>query len=440
MLNTIIGLCGYIIVIAIALYTLFCFTAFRGHNQKRSKKIYRRQRLCILIIQLLCNVILYVRDYDIRILVLYGIEVVVFLASIIFYQIFYKGLSRLVLNNMLMLLVISFVMLKRISVDYALKQLTIAALALAICIFVPIIIKKFKYFDRLGWQYAMLGIVLLALVYILGVEKNGSRNWVSIAGVGFQPSEFVKIIYVFFISALLSRKTHFKHVVAVTVTAAVHVLILVVQKDLGSALIYFFTYVVMLYVATGNYAYLGGGIAGGSVAACIAYKLFSHVRVRVSAWLNPWADIDNKGYQVTQSLFAIGMGGWFGLGLGRGKPGLIPVVESDFIFSAIAEELGGIFVICLLLIYISCFIMFVNIAMKIDRQFYKLTAFGLAILFLFQVFLAVGGVIKFIPSTGVTLPLISYGGSSVISTVMLFSVIQGMYVLNGSEGDAGEEQ
>jgi len=439
-LNTIIGLCGYIIVIAIALYTLFCFTAFRGHNQKRSKKIYRRQRLCILIIQLLCNVILYVRDYDIRILVLYGIEVVVFLASIIFYQIFYKGLSRLVLNNMLMLLVISFVMLKRISVDYALKQLTIAALALAICIFVPIIIKKFKYFDRLGWQYAMLGIVLLALVYILGVEKNGSRNWVSIAGVGFQPSEFVKIIYVFFISALLSRKTHFKHVVAVTVTAAVHVLILVVQKDLGSALIYFFTYVVMLYVATGNYAYLGGGIAGGSVAACIAYKLFSHVRVRVSAWLNPWADIDNKGYQVTQSLFAIGMGGWFGLGLGRGKPGLIPVVESDFIFSAIAEELGGIFVICLLLIYISCFIMFVNIAMKIDRQFYKLTAFGLAILFLFQVFLAVGGVIKFIPSTGVTLPLISYGGSSVISTVMLFSVIQGMYVLNGSEGDAGEEQ
>ena len=178
------------------------------------------------------------------------------------------------------------------------------------------------------------------------------------------------------------------------------------------------------------------GIAGGSLASVIAYRLFSHVRVRVEVWLNPWADIANKGYQVTQSLFAIGMGGWFGLGLGRGRPGVIPVVESDFIFSAMAEELGGIFVICLLMVYVSCFIMFVNIAVKMRVRFYKLTAFGLAVLFIFQIFLAVGGVTKFIPSTGVTLPLISYGGSSAISTIILFSVIQGMYVLNGSEVEA----
>lgn len=392
------------------------------------------------LLQLICHGLLYVKDYDIRILVLYAMQFALVFVAIHIYQIFYKGLSKLVFNNMMMMLTISFIMLERINIDYAFRQFTIAAAGLIMCLFVPVIIKRFRYFDRLGWIYAIMGICLLALVYVIGVEKYGSRNWVVIAGFGFQPSEFVKIVYVFFISALLSKRNDFKYVIAVSCAAAVHVLILVVQKDLGSALIYFITYIIVLYVATGHALYVAAGLLAGSGASVIAYKLFAHVRTRVFVWQNPWEDIDNKGYQVTQSLFAIGMGGWFGLGLGRGKPGVIPVVESDFIFSAMAEELGGIFVICLLLIYVSCFIMFVNIAMKMKKKFYKLTALGLAVLFIFQVFLAVGGVTKFIPSTGVTLPLISYGGSSALSTIILFSVIQGMYVLNGSEVNTDEEK
>ena len=432
-MNTIAGLCGYIIVIVFALYTLFCFTAFRGNDRKRSNRLFARQRICMYIIQLLCQILLYVKDFDIRIPVLYAMQFAMIFLGTHIYQVFYRGLSKLVLNNMMLLLMISFIMLERINIDYAFRQFIIAAAGLFMCLFVPVIIKKFKYFDRLGWLYAVIGICLLALVYVVGEEKYGARNWVVISGFGFQPSEFVKIIYVFFIAALLSKCKSFKYAAAVSCAAAVHVLILVVQKDLGSALIYFITYIIVLYAATGKAWYVLAGIAGGSLASVIAYRLFSHVRVRVEVWLNPWADIANKGYQVTQSLFAIGMGGWFGLGLGRGRPGVIPVVESDFIFSAMAEELGGIFVICLLLVYVSCFIMFVNIAVKMKLRFYKLTAFGLAVLFIFQIFLAVGGVTKFIPSTGVTLPLISYGGSSAISTIILFSVIQGMYVLNGSE-------
>lgn len=123
------------------------------------------------------------------------------------------------------------------------------------------------------------------------------------------------------------------------------------------------------------------------------------------------------------------------MGLGQGLPKSVPVVESDFIFSAISEELGVIFSVCLLFVYISSFIMFINIAMKMKKRFYKLTAFGLSVVFIFQVFLCVGGATKFIPSTGVTLPLISYGGSSVMTTIMIFSIIQGMYVLNGREED-----
>ena len=128
------------------------------------------------------------------------------------------------------------------------------------------------------------------------------------------------------------------------------------------------------------------------------------------------------------------------MGLGQGIPKSVPVVESDFVFSAIAEELGAIFSIFLILIYISSFIMFVNIALKMKKRFYKLSAFGLSVVFIFQVFLSIGGVTKFIPSTGVTLPLISYGGSSIVTTIAIFSIIQGMYVLNGREEEQRLEQ
>ncbi len=439
-MNTIAGLCGYIIVIAFGLYTLFCFTAFRSPKKEKQDRVFRKQRACMLTINVLAHGLLYMSDNDFRIIAIGIIQVILTFLAIKIYQIMYKGLSRLVLNNMMMLYTISIFMLERIDIELAIKQLFIGAAGFAICLLVPVIIKKFPYFDRLGWQYAFIGIVFLMLVFFIGVEQYGARNWIVIGGFALQPSEFVKIIYVFFVAAVLTKRTDFKRVVVVSAVAAIHVLVLVVERDLGGALIFFVTYLIVLYVASRNAGYVLLGFGMGSVASVIAYKLFAHVRTRVIAWRDPWSVIDNAGYQVTQSLFAIATGGLFGLGLGRGLPKLIPVVESDFIFAAIAEELGCIFVICLLLVYISCFIMFVNIAMKMEKQFYKLTALGLGVMFIFQVFLAVGGVTKFIPSTGVTLPLVSYGGSSLLSTIMIFSIIQGMYVLNGSEEMKREEK
>lgn len=359
-------------------------------------------------------------------------ELVFFILVSKIYRLVYRNLSNLVLNNMLMLIAISFAMLARLNTYYASRQLMMAAIGFAVCLIVPFIIKKFKYLEYLGWIYACIGIVLLLLVFVpkIGMEKNGSLNWIGIGGISLQPSEFAKIIFVFFIAALLSKKTEFKQVVLISAFAAAYVLVLVAEKDLGGALIFFITYLSVLYVATAQPLYLISGIAGISVAATVAYKLFRHVRVRFQAWKDPWVDINDGGYQICSSLFAIGTGGWFGMGLGKGLPTVIPVEESDFIFSAISEEFGGIFALCMVMIYISCFIMFVNIAMKMKNQFYKLTAFGLSIMFIFQVFLNVGGVTKFIPSTGVTLPLVSYGGSSILSIIIIFSIIQGMYVLN----------
>lgn len=440
--NLIIQLSKYIIIILFSIYTLYCFTVFRGTNKERQGRIYRKQQAILYLIHLICHLLLFLNTHDWQIFVCYGLETVFFLTTSFIYRFVYRNLSRLVLNNMQMLLCISFIMLARLDVALAKKQLFMAAAGLFACLIVPFAIEKFRYIDRLGWFYAILGLICLLSVFIpgVGVEKYGAVNWIRLGSVTLQPSEFVKIIFVFFVAALLTRSTEFREVVKITALAAVYVLILVLERDLGGALIYFITYMCILYAATSQPWYMAAGFGGFCGAAAVAYRLFSHVRVRVQAFLDPWSDIDRGGYQVANSLFAIGTGGWFGMGLGKGLPESIPVRESDFIFSAISEEMGGIFAICIILVCLSCFIMFVNIAMKMKRSFYKLTALGLSVIYIFQVFLTIGGAVKFIPSTGVTLPLVSYGGSSVLSTILLFSIIQGMYVLNQDEVRRDEEK
>ncbi len=423
----------YVIVLLFAVYTFYSFRAFSGRATDGKEGVFRAQRMLTVMIHLVCSAVLIVEQKDLKYVALWALELLFYVGFIKIYQVFYKGLSKLVLNNMMICMMIGFIMLGRLEYDYAIRQLFMASVAMGVCLLVPLFIERFTIWEKIGWQYAIGGILFLLLVFVIGVERHGARNWISFGGFQFQPSEFVKIIYVFFIASLLSKTTRFRNVVAITAVAAVHVVILVVEKDLGAALIYFVTYLMVLYVATMRIGYLLAGTLAGTAASVVAYQLFSHVRVRVMAWRDPWPHIDLEGYQICRSLFAIGTGGLFGMGLGQGLPKSVPVVESDFIFAAIAEEMGVIFAIFLIMIYISCFIMFINIALKMKKRFYKLSAFGLSVVFIFQIFLSIGGVTKFIPSTGVTLPLISYGGSSIITTIVIFSIIQGMYVLNGRE-------
>lgn len=428
----------YIIIILFAVYTWHCFTVFIGKSPERQNQIYKKQKSLMYTIHFICSLVLFLNSLSMQILGFY-IAQLVFLGFVDkAYLSVYKNLSKMLMNNMLMLLTIGFLMIERLDTASALRQMVFAAVIAVLALFIPWLIERFSYFDRFGWIYAILGIVLLALVFVIGEERYGARNWIAIGGFALQPSEFVKIVYVFFLAALLARSTEFLDIMKVSAVAAVHVLILVAEKDLGAALIFFITYMLILYVASQNPLYLLAMAAMGVAAAVIGWKVFYHVQVRVQAWQDPWSTIDSQGYQVANSLFAIGTGGWFGMGLGEGMPYKIPVATSDFIFSAICEELGGFFAICLILVELSCFIMFVNIALKMTRRFYKLTALGLAAEYIFQVFLTIGGVTRFIPSTGVTLPLVSYGGSSVISTIILFCIIQGMYVLNFREEESHE--
>ncbi|WP_099468032.1 FtsW/RodA/SpoVE family cell cycle protein [Konateibacter massiliensis] len=439
MTNILIELSRYLIIIAIAIYTYKGFAIFRFHEEEDKNAVLRVQNQLMFAIHFMAFLVLFLTTKTTEIIILYLAQVIFLSAVIALYRVIYPKASRLIINHMCMLLAISFIILTRLSYTKSIKQFKIVIISTIITLFIPYLIKKLKFLDKLGYVYAGVGIGLLGLVAIAGSISYGAKLSFSIGGVSLQPSEFIKITFVFFAAALLSKSQELKQLIIVTGLAGLHVLILVASKDLGGALIYFITYTFMLYVASKEYLYLTGGLLAGAFAALAGYKLFSHVRVRVIAWQDPFRVIENEGYQISQSLFAIGTGGWFGMGLYQGIPDTIPVVDQDFIFSAIVEELGGIFGLCLILICVSCFVMFVNIAMQAKDDFYRLVALGLALMYGFQVFLTIGGVTKFIPLTGVTLPLVSYGGSSILSTLIMFAIIQGLYILKQDEDEKVEK-
>ncbi|MBQ9157205.1 MAG: FtsW/RodA/SpoVE family cell cycle protein [Eubacterium sp.] len=423
-----------------AIYAVSCFTIFLPSSEKRQARRMNRQELFMFVFHFICYGVLFAKTFDVRVIFLYLAQAVFFKVLIFIYAHLYADSSRIMMNHTCFLLLIGFVMLTRLSFDKAVKQfIIVVAFSLAVLV-VPFIVEKAYWLKKLRWVYGIGGLLLLATVFVIGTTKNGSTNWISFGAFAMQPSEFVKIAFVFFIAAMLEKKADFRTVMITAIFSACHVMVLILEKDLGGALLYFVIFVFMCYAATGRLVYLLGGLAGGAVAARVAYMLFSHVRIRFAAWKDPWSIIEGRGYQIAQSLFGIGTGGWFGLGLTQGRPQDIPVVESDFIFAAIAEELGVFFAICLILIYLGLFIHFLKIAMDVEGRFYKLVAYGFSICFIFQVFLTTGGVTKFIPSTGVTLPLISYGGSSVASTLIIFAIMQGVFMIAYKEEEDYEEE
>lgn len=433
MANIIVECAKYLMVILITMYTYECFTVFGYEDGDKKRQVLRNQNKLMFMIHFLAFAGMYFKIGEKKILIFYGAQAVLLLAIILLYSWLYPQASRLVVNNMCMLLTVGFIMITRLSYNKAVKQCIIAAGGVALTLVVPVIIRKVKHLSKWRWLYVGVGIVALGAVVVMGQLSDGAKLGFMIGGIGIQPSEFVKILFVFFVASSLCKEREFKEIVITTVLAAFHVLILVVSKDLGAALIIFIVYLVMLYVATRQPLYVAAGLGAGSIASVIAYYLFNHVRVRVIVWKDPFAVYQDGGYQVAQSLFAIGTGGWFGTGLFQGMADKIPVAEEDFIFSAISEEMGLIFALCVILICLSCYVMFLNIAMQLHNRFYKLVALGLGTCYIFQTFLTIGGVTKFIPSTGVTLPLISYGGSSVLSTLIMFAIIQGLYILREDE-------
>lgn len=429
----------YIIPALMAVYVLCSFACLvegTAHKQgsPRNTGIYTVQNTIMFFLQLLMFTDLALVSGDMEYVFFYVFVQVFLLAAVAMVPVIYEKANRLLLNNMCMLMGTGLCVISRVSFNQAVRQYIIVLMSLAVSLFIPWILSQIHFLKKLTWLYGIAGIVMLGMVLLYSEVTYGAEISFTIGGLTFQPSEFVKIVFVFFLAAALWEDASIVRVGMTAVIAGAHVVILVMSKDLGSALIFFVGYVFVVFVATRNYLYLLAGAVGGSGAAWGALKLFGHVRDRVLTWRDPWSYIDKEGYSITQSLFAIGSGSWFGMGLLKGNPTAIPFVEKDLIFSSVCEELGVAFGICIILLSVACFLEMMRMSALIRDRFYQLVVYGIGIMYIFQIFLTIGGGIKLIPLTGVTLPFISYGGSSVMTTMIMFFLIQGIYIRLQQEG------
>ena len=302
----------------------------------------------------------------------------------------------------------------------------IGIIAMLFCILLVRYIRKWNFFIHI----VMLGAaLLLVLPLAIGTEQNGATNWITVGNTSLQPSELVKIALLFICGYYMSKR----QMIPWLLFAIFSLGVLMLQKDMGTALIYYATTLFLYYCSTGNLPLTGLGLVGGVGASILGYQMFAHVKKRVAIWRNPWAYYETSGYQIAQMLMAIASGGLFGVGLGLGAPRVIPVYFTDCIFAVICEQFGIIFGVLVLLMYVILILRGTSIATSARSGFHGLVAMGATVMIGIQTFVIIGGVLKLIPLTGVTMPFVSYGGTSLLSCMGMIGLLQGVASVNQDE-------
>ncbi len=419
----------YIVMFTVVIYTLLSYVALPMNSKESRRFPLIMQELMNVLFLAAGNLTLRITMGDERYLTLGAVEILVMLAFSILFRAVYKGAEMLLFNNMYMLLSIGMVIISRIDYEKAQRQFVIATAGVLFVFLLPLFRKYFEVLRKGKYLYAGIGLLALGAVLVLGTSTLGANLSFTIAGITFQPSEFIKVSFVLFLACALSEPQDKRGILITAFIGLLHVGMLVLSRDLGSGVVFYVVLVLMLFFATNKWRYLIGGVSLGAAGAVICYFLFSHVRVRVEAFLDPFSNIQSSGYQIAQSMFAISYGGLFGAGLGKGAPENIPFVEADFIFAGITEEMGIIAGSCMILLCLNVFLCLIKQAMGYMNRFSQLIILGSATAYLFQTFLTIGGEVKFIPLTGVTLPLVSYGGSSVLSTLIVFAFAQTISIM-----------
>lgn len=327
-----------------------------------------------------------------------------------------------------MLISIGIIIIYRINPEAGVKQLMWLSLGILFFFISYLLVRYLKGLDNLIYFYIGAAYFLFLITFLLGERTYGAINWIRIAGISFQPAEMTKLILIFILACYYSKPHKFNKIKypSYFIMAIVYSYIglLFLQRDLGMAAIFYGIFLVLqfIYEEDRKLIFLNVGLI--IIGAFIAYFTFNHVRARIQTWLEPWRFIDDKGYQITQSLFAIAEGGFFGKGLGLGHPHFIPLAYNDFIFAAICEELGvftgiGIIMLFLILVYRGF-----KIGIGQTNMFYRILALGISTLFGIQSFIILGGVLKVIPLTGITLPFVAYGGTSILSSFIALGMLQ----------------
>lgn len=347
---------------------------------------------------------------------------------------------------------LGLIMIYRLSLRLATFQFVWVAVGILTLTSVLILLKNYRILEEYKYSLGLIGLLLLVSTLRLGRGFFEPNLWLEIGPLSFQPSEIAKILIVIFFAAYLQEKRELlsvftkkvggisvpemKHLGPLLTFWAISIGLLVVQKDLGASFLFFGLFLGMLYIATGRGTYVGIGSVLFLTGAAAASRIFVHVGARIQTWLNPWQDVAGRSYQLVQSLFAIASGGVWGSGLGRGFPTLIPAVATDFIFSAFSEEIGLLGVVSLIALYLVIVARGFKISLKTADEFGKLLSAGLTIVFALQTFIIIGGVTRVVPLTGITLPFMSYGGSSILANFILMGLL--MVVSHQSIREASE--
>ncbi len=376
---------------------------------------------------LVCFFNLYIikSPFDYKALIMGAVICVLMGVSYFIVRRFYPDGDKHILIIACMLSSIGLVMIYRISPSEAIKQLMLFAAGIVSYILIIVLMPNLKKYDK--YKYIFLGgtILFAAMATFVGLDKFGSQNWVRLGVFSFQPSEFCKLFLIAYLaSALKNYEDDFKTLIEPAIVVMICLAFMVHQKDLGSALIFFAIAITMLYIATSKLKYVLVGFVLFVIGAFISYKLFAHVRLRVMIWQNPWPYRSDQSYQVVQSMYSIASGGLFGTGLGLGFPGFVPVNTSDFIFSVICEEMGVLMGFAIMLLYFLLFYRCMRAALFTEDKFSRLLAVGYSAMIGAQVLVIVGGVTNMIPLTGITMPLVSQGGTSMLITFMALGVLQ----------------
>ncbi len=305
----------------------------------------------------------------------------------------------------------------------------------AVCVVVP----EPNRLERFKYAAGGTAVALLVATMLFGQEHNGARLWLDLGFVSFQPAEVAKPLMAIFLAGYVATRagrmhldgrrllgvplSELRHVGPLLLLVLLSIGVFVFQRDLGAAVLFFGLFLAMIYLATSRRRYIVAGLVLFLLSGLAAYQFYPHVRTRVSAWINPFADYTGKGYQIAQALFALGEGDVFGVGLGQGTPKLLPVAESDLAFAVIGEELGFFGAAAVICLFALLVFRAYQVAVNSRDVFPQLLAAAIATIFVLQVFAIVGGVVKLIPLTGITLPFISYGGTSMVMNFVLIGLL-----------------
>lgn len=373
--------------------------------------------------------------------VIFGLVVsVAIVLSYLLIRLISVHVDRFLLIVTYMLFSIGIIMQYRMEPSSAYKQLLWYGIG---CVALYLSTGVMHYSDILNrMKPAIMGIsvALLAALLIIGKESGGATNWIMIGNMSFQPSEFVKIAMVLVLAGYFRENPGWKDLLIPGAFCAVCVGLLVLERDLGAAMLMLGTFLIMYYTSSGNLKNTLISLAIAIAGAVCAYFLFDHVRARVSVWLDPWRTYYTSGYQIAQGLMAIASGGLWGLGLMQGSPKTIPAYHTDYIFAVICEEFGVVFGVAVIAFYLAFVIRGALIALNATNRYMMLVAFGCTTLITLQSFIIIGGVIKLIPLTGITMPFVSYGGSSMIASMMLVGILEGIAMQSGKKLEEDMEE